>query len=103
MCQAQRLFRAKVVGLGRANLLVLSKKHWLKLLDDDDVDAYLKLCKDYTDIAKDGQDLVQEMQTKKRLVKAFLDGASANIANKNARSQDTDLSWLSHKSHGLKA
>ena len=57
MCQAQRLFRAKVVGLGRANLLVLSKKHWLKLLDDDDVDAYLKLCKEYTDIMKDGQDL----------------------------------------------
>lgn len=47
--------------------------------------------------------MLNEMNVKSLKLKSFLDGAQANLPDKNLRSQDTNLSWLNPKSHGLKA
>ena len=64
---------------------------------------YLEICASYTDIQKDGQDLIKEMKIKTKQKEAFLDGAKTNLADQNNRSQHTNQSWLDVETHGLKA
>lgn len=49
-CEKERLFRAKVTGSKRVQVIYLSKKHWLKQLSSNDVQAYIKLGSSYSDI-----------------------------------------------------
>jgi len=65
-CEKERLFRAKVSGSKRVQVIYLSKKHWLKQLSSNDVQAYIKLGSSYSNIQTDGQYLYAEMKSKNR-------------------------------------
>jgi len=48
-CMKERIFRARVFGPKAVEVLYLSKKHWLRLLDQSDVQDYTELSAIYVD------------------------------------------------------
>ena len=44
----------------------------------NDIRSYEKLCEAYTDLNKDGANLVHEMNMKSKKLSTFLDGANLN-------------------------
>ena len=81
MQQKDRLFKAKAIGKKKVEVLYLQKRHFLKQLSSQDVKQYLEICASYTDIQKDGQDLIKEMKVKTKQKEAFLDGAKTHLAD----------------------
>ena len=83
MRQRNRLFRAVAHGDKRLEVISLRKSSWLRQLTDADVKAYLNLCAPYIDIHKEGMEIVNEMETKNRSKKAFLDGVQTHMIDNN--------------------
>lgn len=42
------------------------------------------------------------MQYKQKTKDAFLDGTETHLADQNARSQNTNMTWLNANTHGLR-
>jgi len=53
-CWRDRVFQARVVGSRRVEVIFLSKRQFLRQLNEKDTKAYEKLCEHYSDIMKDG-------------------------------------------------
>lgn len=97
----ERLFRAKVVGKRRVELLYIDKKNFLHNMSDADIIRYKKLFESYINFKQESHDIMQEMELKKRTKKAFLDGANLNpYEGRSSRLHGTE-SWFNPSSHGL--
>lgn len=77
-CWRERVFRARVIGKERVELFYLPKEAFLNQLNEKDTLNYEKICDAYTDLNKDGKNLVDEMNGKSKKLGDFLDGAKLN-------------------------
>ena len=94
MRQRNRLFRATVTSKKPLEVITLKKSSLLRQLTENDVRAYRDLCSPFCDIHKEGMEIVNEMNTKSSIKRAFLDGVHSNMLDNNQRSNGNTLSWL---------
>ena len=92
------MIRAKVVSNRPASCLYVTRKNFFEYMTNADIVNYMDACKEYTDYAKEGKDLMVEFKKTKYTSKTLLDALNFNPPKAfNLRSQEAPRSWLGNE------